>query len=121
MAENIDIGQHGEEEAAMYLSKNGYNIIARNWRYKHKEIDIIAIRNRMLIVVEVKTRTNDYFESPKEAVTRKKQRFIIEAANAYIEKNDIMLETQFDIVSVTIQDESIKIEHIEDAFSANML
>ena len=52
------------------------------------------------MVVEVKTRTNDYFESPKEAVTRKKQKFIINATEAYIIEKDVHLETRFDIISV---------------------
>ncbi|MBN2520457.1 MAG: YraN family protein, partial [Bacteroidales bacterium] len=70
----------------------------------------------IIVFVEVKTRNTNYFENPKEAVTRKKQRFIIEAANAYIEKYNIDLEARFDIVSIILQGAKYEIEHIEDAF-----
>jgi putative endonuclease len=69
-----------------------------------------------LIVVEVKTRTSREFESPKEAVTIKKQKHIVRAADAYIQQFDIDLECRFDIVSVLIEGNNIDIEHIEDAF-----
>ncbi|OFX27696.1 MAG: hypothetical protein A2041_09080 [Bacteroidetes bacterium GWA2_31_9b] len=121
MSDHIILGKKGEDEAARFLVKNGYKIRNRNWRYKANEVDIIAEKNNLLIVIEVKTRTNPDFENPKEAVTKKKQRFIIKATDAYIQKYDIQLETQFDIVAVTIQNNNVQIEHIEDAFQASLL
>jgi len=121
MLDHIILGKKGEDEAARFLVNKGYKIRHRNWRYKANEVDIIAEKNNLLIVIEVKTRTNPDFENPKEAVTKKKQRFIIKATDAYIQKFDIQLETQFDIVAVTIQNNNIQIEHIEDAFQASLL
>lgn len=116
MAEHNQIGQKGEELAVNYLSKKGYQIVECNWRFQKAEIDIIAIYNNQLIVVEVKTRTSEEFESPKEAVTISKQKNIVKAADAYIQERDIDLECRFDVISVLIVANQTDIEHIEDAF-----
>ena len=119
-----ELGDKGEELAAEFLVKNGYKILETNWFYNHKEIDIIAEHpgdavvqhNPLLVIVEVKTRSNKEFDDPVKAVTRKKQRFIINATNAYIEKKDIEHEVRFDIIIVTISGKKVEIEHIDDAF-----
>jgi putative endonuclease len=116
MPENKEIGNRGEDLAASFLARKGYKILHRQWHHVHKELDIVAVYNQVLVFVEVKTRQMGCMEAPSESVTRKKQRFIIEAANAYIEKYDINLEARFDIVSVVYSGQSFKIEHIEDAF-----
>ncbi|PLX23083.1 MAG: YraN family protein [Marinilabiliales bacterium] len=120
MAEHNVLGKKGEEAAKIFLIENGYKIRELNWRYKKKEIDIIAEKNNLLVVIEVKTRSNDYFESPKEAVTRKKQKLIVNAAEAYIIEKNINLEVRFDIISVMMQDNT-RIEHIVDAFQPSLL
>lgn len=116
MAEHNDFGKIGEEKAYQYLLKRGYKIKSRNWQYRKSELDIVAEKDNKLIIVEVKTRSSAYFESPKEAVTLKKQRQIIMGTNAYIEEHNIEMETQFDVVSVLIENGNVEIEHIEDAF-----
>ncbi|MFC2152386.1 YraN family protein [Bacteroidota bacterium] len=121
MAEHNILGKKGEELAKKYLVENEYEIKHVNWRYKKNEIDIIAQKNNLLIVVEVKTRTSDYFENPKEAVTRKKQKFIILATDAYINEYNIDIEVRFDIVAVTFTNNVSKIEHIKDAFQPSLL
>jgi len=121
MADHNILGQKGEELAQQYLIDKGFEIRHLNWRHKKNEIDIIAEKNNLLVVVEVKTRSNDYFENPKEAVTRKKQKFIITATEAYIIEFDVDLEVRFDIVSVLISNNKSEIEHIEDAFQPSLL
>jgi putative endonuclease len=121
MAKHNVIGEKGEEIAKEHLLANGYKIKTCNWRYRKHEIDIIAEKNNLLVVVEVKTRTNEYFESPKEAVTKKKQKFIIHATQAYIEEFDLNLEVRFDVISVILKNNETKIEHIEDAFQPSLL
>jgi putative endonuclease len=111
-----ELGKIGEALAAKYLTQNGYKILNRNWHYGHKEIDIIAIYNNILVIVEVKTRLTNYWEEPKEAVRRKKQRMIIEAADAYVLNNNINMDVQFDIISILLQGEHHELEHIPDAF-----
>ena len=116
MADHNILGKKGEELAKQFLLEKGYKIRHLNWRSKKTEIDIIAEKDNLLVVVEVKTRTNEYFENPKEAVTFKKQKNIIDTTEAYIEKFDVDLETRFDIISITFENGQEKIEHIEDAF-----
>jgi|SRR5690554_1224798 len=116
MAEHNKVGKKGEEIALVYLREKGYKILVTNWLYRKAELDIVAIHNNFLVVAEVKTRTSTVFETPKEAVTLKKQKHIIRAADAYIQEHDIHLECRFDIVSVLIQNNTVEIEHIEDAF-----
>ena len=115
------LGDQGEEMAAAHLRKKGYDIKATNWYYKHKEIDIIAAKDHQLVIVEVKTRTSDYFEMPNEMIPRKKQKFLIHAASAYIEKFDIDMETRFDAVFVIFKNGQTSLQHIEGAFEPHLL
>lgn len=111
-----ELGKKGEEIAAFFLVKNGYKILHRNWHFGHKELDIVATLNELLVVVEVKTRWTNYWEEPKESVRRKKQKFIIDATEEYVQKYNINLDVQFDIISIVLIDGKYEIEHIQDAF-----
>ncbi|MBN2349460.1 MAG: YraN family protein [Bacteroidales bacterium] len=117
MASHNELGKKGEEIAEEYLINLGYQIIETNWRFQHKEIDIIARDNNYLVIVEVKTRSNKYFSEPEEAVNFTKQNFLIEAAEAYIEKNELDTETRFDIVSISFnKTDTPVIKHIKEAY-----
>ena len=116
MAKHNDLGKQGEDLAVKYLTNKGYEILERNWRNIHKEIDIIAKDKEELVVVEVKTRQNDEHGEPDHAVTRLKQIRLIYAANAYIFRNNLDINTRFDIISIVFNDGDPVIEHIEDAF-----
>ena len=72
MAKHNELGELGEDLAVEELEKNGYEIVERNWRYKKAEIDIIARKNEVLAIVEVKTRSSDYFGDPQDFVNTKK-------------------------------------------------
>jgi len=111
-----ELGKRGEEIAAEYLTKNGYRIRHRNWHFGHKELDIVATFNNMLVIVEVKTRWTNYWEEPKESVRRKKQRFIIEAAEAYVQSFNLDMDVQFDVISIVLLGNAHELEHIQDAF-----
>lgn len=71
---NQACGRLGEEIAAEYLSEHGYEIIARNWRSRSGELDIIARTGRTVVAVEVKTRTGTRYGHPLEAITVRKTR-----------------------------------------------
>jgi putative endonuclease len=116
MTENKKKGDEGEEIASSYLQKKGYKILFRNWRYLHKEIDIVAATKNELIIVEVKARASGSLISPLDAVNLKKQRLIIDAANAFIEKHNVNLDVRFDIVTIVYKFATYEIEHIENAF-----
>ena len=116
MAEHNDTGLAGEELAAAFLSQNGYTILEKNWRFGKEEIDIIAQKEDALVVVEVKTRSGSFFGEPEEFVNRQKQKNLIKAVNAYIEKNDLDIEVRFDIIGVILTGNNHRINYIEDAF-----
>lgn len=116
MAEHNDLGKEGEDAACAYLEAKGYTIRDRNWRWRKLELDIVAEYNQNLVVVEVKTRRNELFGMPEEAVTDAKIRRIVRATDNYIKRYCIDLPTRFDIISVTGTTPPFHIEHIEDAF-----
>ena len=116
MAKHNDFGKLGEELAVNYLIGKGYEILERNWRNNHKEIDIIAKDGTDLVIVEVKTRQSDEYGNPDVAVTKQKQWRLISAANAYVFQNRLDINTRFDIISIIFKDGEPVIEHIEDAF-----
>ena len=117
MAEHLEIGKRGEELAASYLKEHQYTILERNWRYRHWEIDIIASRDDRIIIVEVKVRKSIGGERIEEHVNRKKQRYLISAANAFILKQGLDKNVRFDIILLTGESGDFKLEHIQDAFS----
>lgn len=73
MAAKDDRGRAGEERAASHLRAQGYEIVDRNWRSTDGELDIVAVRGRELVVVEVKTRRSEGYGHPFEAVDRRKR------------------------------------------------
>lgn len=111
-----DLGREGEKFAAEYLLLAGYKIRHTNWRYGKKELDIVTVKDGMLIVFEVKTRVTKYWEEPKDAVVMRKQKNIIEAADGYVHEFDLDMEVQFDIISLVHNGIGFELEHIKDAF-----
>lgn len=116
MADHNEFGKLGEELAVNYLTGKGYKILECNWHNIHKEIDIIARDGKFLVIVEVKARQTDEYGDPDIAVTKKKQKLLISAANSYIFQKHLDIETRFDIISIIFRDGEPVIEHIEDAF-----
>ncbi len=116
MAQHNDTGKAGEEQAARFLTEQGYEVLARNYRHQHAEIDLIAQKGKLLIFVEVKTRTNLSFGNPEEFVSRDKIKLIMKAAEHYIFAVDWHHDIRFDIVSVSMGNSRVQVRHIEDAF-----
>lgn len=116
MATHNELGELGEDLAVEELEKNGYEIVERNWRYKKAEIDIIARKNEVLAIVEVKTRSNDYIGNPQDFVTPKKIKMLVEAVNEYVVSKDLEVEVRFDIIAIIINQNKLTLEHLEDAF-----
>lgn len=100
-----------------YLLKAGYQLLARNWRWKHLEVDIIVYTGNILVFVEVKTRKSTSFGRPETFVDLQKQGHLIRAAETYIHLFNWRGEVRFDIISI-IWNKEIKLRHIKDAFWA---
>lgn len=116
MAAHNDLGSKGEQIAVDYLIQKNYSILERNWRYKKAEIDIIALLQGTLAIVEVKTRSTDYFGNPQDFVNPKKIKMLTEAVNEYVISNNLDVEVRFDIIAIVTQNNKTQIEHLENAF-----
>jgi putative endonuclease len=116
MSDKIKTGSNGENLAAEFLKGKGFQIIARNYRFRHAEIDLIVQREDWLVFVEVKTRSSNSFGEPEDFVDSFKARKIYEAAEEYIFSNDWQGHVRFDIVSVKVGRE-VNIDHFEDAIN----
>jgi len=120
MADINKLGPEGEDIAVRHLIEKGYKIRHRNWKSGQKEIDIVAENDKFIVFVEVKTRRDDYYLHPRDAVTEKKQKMIIYAADSYIRIYNIDKESRFDVITVISDGESFTVEHIEDAFYSTL-
>ncbi|HXB12035.1 MAG TPA: YraN family protein [Bacteroidia bacterium] len=116
MKEEHKTGAEGEAETVKYLLSQGYEVLATNWRFGQEEIDIIARTKHFLVIVEVKTRSSKAFGEPEAFVNRQKQKHLIKAAGAYLEKTGLDLEVRFDIASVMKQGDFYKVTLIQNAF-----
>jgi putative endonuclease len=117
---NAELGQFGENLAERHLTAKGFRIIERNYRTGKLEVDIVAEHSDKLVIIEVKTRHTAEIGEPWRAVTKKKQKQLIKAANNYIHSRNVHAETRFDIVSIVHNSYRTSIEHIEDAFSPTL-
>ena len=112
-------GNRGEAEVARYLRRQGYTLLASQWRCRFGEIDLVARdRQGMLCFVEVKLRSNLTVGLPREFVDRRKQEKLRMAASAYMSRYEMDVQARFDVAEV-YADESgriLKVEYIENAF-----
>jgi putative endonuclease len=112
-----DKGKIGEDIAVKFLSRKGYKILKRNYRYGHGEIDIIAMDKDVLIFVEVRVKFSDKFGSPEDSVTIKKREQLKKIASAFIQMNEVNFsECRFDVIGITFKDGKFNINHIVNAF-----
>ncbi len=117
---STQIGAKGETIAEQYLIDHGYQILEKNWRIYHLEVDIIAFKNNVISIFEVKLRKTDFFGSPESFVSKSKQQNLIKAAHYYMQNKNIDSEIQFDILSIIYNNKQTKIEHIIQAFEPQL-
>ncbi len=117
MAKHLETGRYGEALAVAFLKKKGFRILETNWRFSKAEIDIIAKEKEVLVFVEVKTRSSDFFGKPEDFITKRKEQLIADAASIYMKKIGHDWEIRFDIISILLKNQKdYSIEHFEDAF-----
>jgi putative endonuclease len=113
------LGRRGEDAAATFLKDRGWIILARNYRFGRREVDLVIRRGGVLAFVEVKTRAGEGFGAPEAAITRLKRREIeIVAAQYLIRFPPGDVDIRFDAVAVRRTDRrgGFQIEHLEDAW-----
>ena len=102
MPRHIDVGKKGEELAAAWLTRNGYDILHRNWRHGRFEIDIIASRKDVIHIIEVKCRQSKVYGHPEESVNRKKIEHILQGAVAWLYKHPGHRRVQYDVLAINL-------------------
>ena len=114
---HLEKGRTGENMAADFLIKKGFEILERNYRYKKSEIDIIARLKKTIIFIEVKTRSKTTFGFPEDFVSEPQESRIMEAADFFLETTLIPHQfIRFDIISIIKNSSQQELVHIEDAF-----
>jgi len=118
LKENLGLGRLAEEIAVTFLEENGFQILARNFRIRLGEVDIVAKEKDTFCFIEVKSKSSDRFGDPLEAVSLIKQRQISRVALSYLKENKLLHKSaRFDVVSVVFTQSGPKIELIRDAFN----
>jgi len=116
MAQHNDLGKQGEQLAVEFLKKKGYEIVETNWTFQKAEVDIMAQKENILAIIEVKTRSTTDFGLPQDFVKTKKIQLLVKAVNEYVITNDLDVTVRFDIVAIHKEANEFIIEHLEDAF-----
>lgn len=116
MGKHNEFGKEGEKIATDFLLEKGYHIKAKNYRYLKSEIDIIAQKNAVLAIVEVRARSTDKIIPIADTITKKKIKLLVMGADHYVTENNINLEVRFDVITILKNQYVFKIDHIESAF-----
>lgn len=118
MAAKDDLGRAGEARAAQHLSRSGYDIVDRNWRCPDGELDLVAVRGREVVVVEVKTRRSDGYGDPLEAVDARKRARLWRLAHRWRHEHPDHATgraLRLDVIGITGADPwSGRLVHLED-------
>ncbi len=110
------LGREGEASALDFVRKRGYRILERNYRTPFGEIDLIAQDGDVIVFIEVKTRADESFGRPFEAVHTKKREKIRKTALWFLKKFKEEVPARFDVLSISVEQGAKQIEHIRDAF-----
>lgn len=116
---NKEIGNYCEDLAKSHLKRNNYKILDCNFRTFSGEIDIVCIKNTLLVIVEVKGRYNYDYGLPMESINSLKQKSIINVTKSYIYYKKLFnCNVRFDIIEIYLnpQNTLFEINHIVDAF-----
>ena len=116
MGKHNEFGKEGEQIAVDFLIKKGYKIKYRNYRYLKAEIDVIAQIGNTLAVIEVRSRSSDFFENIAETITKKKIGLLVMGADHYVTEQDLDVEVRFDVITILKNKKVFEIEHLESAF-----
>ncbi|MBR0139486.1 MAG: YraN family protein [Firmicutes bacterium] len=120
MAENKKktVGRKGEDAACSYLERKGWRIVARNYRCRFGEIDMIAAKDGVLAFIEVKTRSRADFGFPREAVNAEKQRKLRASAQVFMLRRPEFsrFQPRMDVIEIRAVEEGALLRHLENAF-----
>lgn len=116
MSQHNEVGLWGEQTAALHLMHQDYQILERNWRFRHLEIDIIAEYLGEIVFVEVKTRSGGDFREARAAVHYDKRRHIMDAAHEYLRLNRLDNVWRYDVITIIGDAARYRLRHEQRAF-----
>lgn len=117
MTDKKRLGDCGEEYTVRYLEEQGFHIVERNWHSRYGEIDIIAVNEQYILLVEVKTRRAGSMIPGEQAVTPQKQQRLVLTAQCYLQRYPTELQPRFDVAALTTEgDRIIGFAYYESAF-----
>ncbi len=116
MVNRVAQGNAAEDLACRYLQACGLTLVARNFRCRGGELDLIMRDSDYLVFVEVRSRRHNRYGTPAESVTRRKQQRLLRAATVYLQRQRIEPPCRFDVVAVLQANSKPHIEWIRDAF-----
>jgi putative endonuclease len=118
VATNQDIGTRGEDLAVEFLEAIGLQVLDRNWRCRHGELDVVAADGSDIVFVEVKTRTGNGYGRPEEAVTARKQQRLRQLAGLWLsEQTRPWRRVRFDVVAIVTRRGYLPmVQHLRGAF-----
>ena len=114
------LGRWGEAQAAEYLKRKGYQLLAMGYRTRYGELDIVAKQKELIVFAEVKLRRNAAFASARDHVTAAKREKLRITAGMWLSRENCELPCRFDVIEIYapqgVETENPTINHIEDAF-----
>ena len=119
MALHNDFGAWGEKVAEEYMRHKGYSILVRDWKYKHKDLDIVAYEDDTdtLVIVEVKTRHTEEVTTALQSVDKEKEKNLFQATYAFIkEAEHFFPRIRYDIITIIGSEENYTLQHYKNAF-----
>lgn len=120
MGNSKELGAWGESRGAVFLTRQGYEILERNYHARYGEIDIIALDGDYLVFVEVRLRSSGTHGRPEETVDRRKQEKLRRTAEAYLQEHPTDRQPRFDVLAIYAVDgmdtNPLPIRHIKNAF-----
>ena len=116
MAQHNEVGLWGEQTAALHLIHQDYQILERNWRFRHLEIDIIAEYLGEIVFVEVKTRSGGDLREARAAVDFYKRKHIMDAAQVYLRQNRLDNIWRYDVITIIGNAAHYRLRHEQRAF-----
>ena len=120
-ARHLNLGRRGEEAAVAYLESRGYVVLERNWRHRQLELDVVCRDADTIIFVEVRTRGEGSLAAAGQTLDEAKMSKLRKAASHYLSENELWdSPCRFDFVAVTAAGGELAIEHVEDAFGADL-
>ena len=116
MTKSHQLGAEAERRALRYFLAKNYRLLEKNYRFQKAEVDLILLKEDVLVVVEVKVRSTHYFGEAESFVSQKKIQLLVMAIDHYIQKNQLDVEVRFYVLAYHVDGNHWESKHLNSAF-----